>query len=154
VLYQYVYAPQSLCLRGGCVCRTICCRKRRHSAHKKWSLFLWTRNTSQRYGQRRGIMDISFLCACAPACVCHLVCSICFQCYSDLMGRLAAGPAFRLRSAALALQVATWGVFPRPENISKTYGGGRTIKPGEVTEATCDWIVLSGGKVCERPIVA
>lgn len=31
-----------------------------------------------------------------------------------------------------ALQVATWGMFPRPDNISKAYGGGRTIKPGEV----------------------
>lgn len=31
-------------------------------------------------------------------------------------------------------KVATWGVFPRPENISKTYGGGRNIKPGQVLE--------------------
>ncbi|KAJ7550138.1 hypothetical protein O6H91_07G085300 [Diphasiastrum complanatum] len=31
-------------------------------------------------------------------------------------------------------KVATWGVFPRPANISKTYGGGRTIKPGEQLE--------------------
>lgn len=29
-------------------------------------------------------------------------------------------------------KVATWGVFPRPPNISKKYGGGRTIRPGEV----------------------
>lgn len=31
-------------------------------------------------------------------------------------------------------KVSTWGVFPRPNNISKTYGGGRTIRPGEVLE--------------------
>jgi hypothetical protein len=27
-------------------------------------------------------------------------------------------------------KVSTWGVFPRPDNISEAYGGGRTIKPG------------------------
>lgn len=32
-------------------------------------------------------------------------------------------------------RVATWGVFPRPDNISKAYGGGRTIRPGDATEA-------------------
>ncbi|KAH9568890.1 hypothetical protein CY35_03G102400 [Sphagnum magellanicum] len=31
-------------------------------------------------------------------------------------------------------QVSTWGVFPRPADISKTYGGGRTIRPGESLE--------------------
>ncbi|KAF5761727.1 hypothetical protein HanXRQr2_Chr16g0768391 [Helianthus annuus] len=31
-------------------------------------------------------------------------------------------------------KVSTWGVFPRPNNISKTYGGGKTIRPGEVLE--------------------
>lgn len=31
-------------------------------------------------------------------------------------------------------KVATWGVFPRPQNISKTYGGGRNIRPGQVLE--------------------
>jgi len=30
--------------------------------------------------------------------------------------------------------VATWGVFPRPSNISKTYGGGRNIRPGQELE--------------------
>ena len=30
--------------------------------------------------------------------------------------------------------VATWGVFPRPSNISKTYGGGRNIRPGQQLE--------------------
>ncbi|CAN4112684.1 unnamed protein product [Withania somnifera] len=32
-------------------------------------------------------------------------------------------------------KVSTWGVFPRPNNISKTFGGGRTIRPGEVLES-------------------
>ncbi|CAK8576592.1 unnamed protein product [Lathyrus sativus] len=31
-------------------------------------------------------------------------------------------------------KVSTWGVFPRPNNISKTFGGGRVIRPGEVLE--------------------
>ncbi|XP_061340589.1 uncharacterized protein LOC133287053 isoform X2 [Gastrolobium bilobum] len=31
-------------------------------------------------------------------------------------------------------KVSTWGVFPRPSNISKTFGGGRVIRPGEVLE--------------------
>lgn len=30
--------------------------------------------------------------------------------------------------------VTTWGMFPRPKNISKAYGGGRTIKPGAELE--------------------
>lgn len=30
--------------------------------------------------------------------------------------------------------VSTWGVFPRPENISAAYGGGRNIKPGQELE--------------------
>ncbi|KAI0558338.1 hypothetical protein FGB62_216g032 [Gracilaria domingensis] len=29
-------------------------------------------------------------------------------------------------------RVATWGVFPRPDNISRTYGGGRRIQKGGV----------------------
>jgi len=32
-------------------------------------------------------------------------------------------------------RVATWGVFPRPDNISKAFGGGRTIKPGDALES-------------------
>nr|XP_023911386.1 uncharacterized protein LOC112022998 [Quercus suber] len=31
-------------------------------------------------------------------------------------------------------KVSSWGVFPRPNNISKTFGGGRVIRPGEVLE--------------------
>ena len=33
-----------------------------------------------------------------------------------------------------APQVSSWGLFPRPSNISEAYGGGRTIKPGEPYE--------------------
>lgn len=33
-------------------------------------------------------------------------------------------------------KVSTWGVFPRPDNISKTYGGGKTIKAGEFKAET------------------
>ncbi|GMY23392.1 cytochrome C oxidase subunit [Fagus crenata] len=31
-------------------------------------------------------------------------------------------------------KVSSWGVFPRPNDISKTFGGGRVICPGEVLE--------------------
>ncbi|KAI9115253.1 hypothetical protein K1719_013572 [Acacia pycnantha] len=31
-------------------------------------------------------------------------------------------------------KVSTWGVFPRPRNISKTYGGGKVIRPGDALE--------------------
>ncbi|XP_026400803.1 uncharacterized protein LOC113296700 isoform X3 [Papaver somniferum] len=34
--------------------------------------------------------------------------------------------------------VSTWGVFPRPSNISKTYGGGKVIQPGGIQEASRD----------------
>lgn len=30
--------------------------------------------------------------------------------------------------------VATWGVFPRPKNISEAYGGGRNLNPGQALE--------------------
>lgn len=33
-------------------------------------------------------------------------------------------------------KVSTWGVFPRPNDISKTFGGGRTIRPGEALESS------------------
>jgi len=32
--------------------------------------------------------------------------------------------------------VSTWGVFPRPDNISEAYGGGKTIKAGEFVPET------------------
>ena len=31
-------------------------------------------------------------------------------------------------------KVATWGVFERPANISKAFGGGRNLRPGGVLE--------------------
>jgi hypothetical protein len=31
-------------------------------------------------------------------------------------------------------KVTTWGVFPRPKDISKEYGGGRDLKPGQALE--------------------
>jgi hypothetical protein len=36
------------------------------------------------------------------------------------------------------VQVATWGMFPRPPDISKAYGGGRTLKPGQELESEDD----------------
>ncbi|KAM7267355.1 hypothetical protein ACFE04_009521 [Oxalis oulophora] len=35
-------------------------------------------------------------------------------------------------------KVSTWGVFPRPGNISKTFGGGKVIRPGDVLETAED----------------
>ncbi|CAM8969730.1 unnamed protein product [Rhodiola kirilowii] len=35
-------------------------------------------------------------------------------------------------------KVSTWGVFPRPGNISEAFGGGRTIRPGDVLETEED----------------
>ena len=29
-------------------------------------------------------------------------------------------------------KVSTWGAFPRPNNISEAYGGGRNLVPGQV----------------------
>lgn len=31
-------------------------------------------------------------------------------------------------------KVATWGVFPRPKNISEAFGGGRNLRPGQELE--------------------
>lgn len=39
-------------------------------------------------------------------------------------------------------KVATWGVFPRPSNISREYGGGRTIRPGEVCHAVLAHVLV------------
>ncbi|CAL5417290.1 unnamed protein product [Camellia sinensis] len=35
-------------------------------------------------------------------------------------------------------KISTWGVFPRPINISKTFGAGRVIRPGEMLETSED----------------
>ncbi|CAA2953568.1 uncharacterized protein LOC105169554 [Olea europaea subsp. europaea] len=35
-------------------------------------------------------------------------------------------------------KVSTWGLFPRPNNISKSFGGGRNILPGEALETAED----------------
>ncbi|CAH9096243.1 unnamed protein product [Cuscuta europaea] len=43
-------------------------------------------------------------------------------------------PAQEDRMDVYKPKVSTWGVFPRPTNISKTFGGGRTLKPGEELE--------------------
>lgn len=36
------------------------------------------------------------------------------------------------QAAGYKPKVSTWGVFPRPQDISKAYGGGRTIQPADV----------------------
>lgn len=36
-------------------------------------------------------------------------------------------------------RVSTWGVFPRPDNISRTFGGGRRIEPGGVDFESEEW---------------
>ncbi|KAG4924240.1 hypothetical protein AAZX31_18G116000 [Glycine max] len=38
-------------------------------------------------------------------------------------------------------KVSTWGVIRRPGNISKTFGGGRVICPGEVLESKEEKVV-------------
>ncbi|KAL6766908.1 CPLD68 [Auxenochlorella protothecoides x Auxenochlorella symbiontica] len=38
-------------------------------------------------------------------------------------------------ASAYQPSVSTWGVFPRPADISKTYGGGRTLRPGAALES-------------------
>ncbi|KAI3415015.1 uncharacterized protein J3R85_015593 [Psidium guajava] len=35
-------------------------------------------------------------------------------------------------------KVSSWGVFPRPSNISEKFGGGRTVHPGDVLETAED----------------
>lgn len=39
-------------------------------------------------------------------------------------------------------------MFPRPENISKAFGGGRTLKPGEALESE-DARAARARRVCE-----
>lgn len=47
-------------------------------------------------------------------------------------------PVIEKNSDLYEPKVSTWGVFPRPNNISKTFGGGRNIRPGEVLETEED----------------
>jgi len=41
---------------------------------------------------------------------------------------------FEMEDAVYKPKVSTWGVFERPPDISKTYGGGRTIKKEELED--------------------
>jgi len=41
---------------------------------------------------------------------------------------------FETKSGDYNPTISTWGVFPRPSNISKAYGGGRTIRKEELDE--------------------
>ena len=41
---------------------------------------------------------------------------------------------FEMEDAVYKPKVSTWGVFERPPDISKTYGGGRTIKREELED--------------------
>ena len=43
---------------------------------------------------------------------------------------------FETEEATYRPSVSTWGVFERPDNISKAYGGGRTIKREELEDET------------------
>jgi tetratricopeptide (TPR) repeat protein len=43
---------------------------------------------------------------------------------------------FETDEATYRPSVSTWGVFERPDNISKAYGGGRTIKREELEDET------------------
>ena len=45
---------------------------------------------------------------------------------------------FITKDSAYKPKVSTWGVFPRPNNISEAYGGGRTIRPGQQLEPAGD----------------
>nr|GMD38233.1 uncharacterized protein LOC109155969 isoform X2 [Ipomoea batatas] len=47
-----------------------------------------------------------------------------------------AKPVLEEEMDAYKPKVSTWGVFPRPSNISKTFGGGRNLNPGEALETT------------------
>ena len=63
---------------------------------------------------------------------CHLFVAVHFNqhCLCRRKRRAAAGGAASA-DTAYRPKVATWGIFPRPANISRQYGGGRTFKPGE-----------------------
>ena len=51
-------------------------------------------------------------------------------------------------------KVATWGVFPRPPDISKAYGGGKTYLPGEVSLHLLPWCwCLDGALYTPQPVL-
>lgn len=41
-------------------------------------------------------------------------------------------PLLEKQSDSYKPRSTSWGMYPRPADISKAYGGGRTYKPGEV----------------------
>ncbi|XP_077218430.1 cytochrome C oxidase subunit isoform X3 [Tasmannia lanceolata] len=62
---------------------------------------------------------------------------------SKFEGAMSSRPSIKLGeeddgSGLYKPKVSTWGVFPRPSNISEAFGGGRTISPGEVLETAED----------------
>ena len=65
-------------------------------------------------------------------CCCGLMLWMCAQ------GRAAFHVAQQYVSSSVCVRVATWGVFPRPPDISRAYGGGRTLKPGQELESEDD----------------
>ncbi|KAL8496151.1 hypothetical protein ACS0TY_020026 [Phlomoides rotata] len=54
--------------------------------------------------------------------------------FSDTLAAPKAASVEEIDADLYKPKVSTWGVFPRPNNISKTYGGGRTLQPGEKLE--------------------
>lgn len=40
----------------------------------------------------------------------------------------------RMSRLLILAQVSTWGMFPRPRDISKAFGGGRILRPGQELE--------------------
>jgi hypothetical protein len=55
------------------------------------------------------------------------------HCARQLLQHVRVIAAFTLRYRYKP-KVTTWGVFPRPQNISQAYGGGRNIRPGQELE--------------------
>jgi hypothetical protein len=108
--------------------------KRRQSGGRTWRSSRWTANTiprsraatqtatSQRYQKRPTTLPGAAGWCCGAA---H---------------RVGQHATWRQQSVSsrVCVQVATWGMFPRPPDISKAYGGGRTLKPGQELESEDD----------------
>lgn len=60
-------------------------------------------------------------------------------------------PQSHRRPAQHPKQVTTWGVFPRPQNISQAYGGGRNIRPGQELETAEQKAKREVGSLFRRP---